>query len=127
MKSAGAKVLEFETFGDYQGTWLAKVKYEGKEGWVAGSFGSCSGCDAFQAEFGSDYHDCLGDEYHSPFSENDFRDNCETCQDLKKRLIAFGKDYLDNIQSKKILIAKYKEQAEWDLGADKLIEFLNKN
>lgn len=52
LEAAGCKVIDFQEFGSYQGTWLAYVKYNGEKGIVEGSYGSCSGCDAFQAEFG---------------------------------------------------------------------------
>ena len=31
---------------------LGKGTYKGEQGWISGSYGSCSGCDAFEAEFG---------------------------------------------------------------------------
>ena len=46
LEEAGAKVLEFQSFGSFQGEWWAKVEYNGEIGWVAGCYGSCSGCDA---------------------------------------------------------------------------------
>ena len=48
-------MLDFQEFGSYQGDWLAFVEYKGERGIVQGSYGSCTGCDAFQAEF--DYDD----------------------------------------------------------------------
>ena len=44
LEAAGAKILQFKSFGSYQGDWWAKVEYNGEIGWVAGSYGSCSGC-----------------------------------------------------------------------------------
>ena len=52
MEAAGATVHEFRHFGSYQGEWYAHITYEGDTGWVRGTYGSCSGCDAFQDEFG---------------------------------------------------------------------------
>ena len=49
--AAGARVLAFEHFGDWQGSWVALVEYQGQRGWVQGSFGSCDYCDAFQSQF----------------------------------------------------------------------------
>ncbi len=49
LRLAGAEVHAYESFGSYQGIWLAKVTYQGKTGWVRGYFGSCSGCDGLQA------------------------------------------------------------------------------
>ena len=78
MEADGAKVLAYQTFGDYQGTWLAKVEYGGVLGWVSGAYGSCSGCDAFEAEFGYSYED-------EP--------------DLKERMALFGRSYLQHMMT----------------------------
>lgn len=51
LKAAGAQVLDSKFTGSYQGSWGAIVIYEGKKSLVQGSYGSCSGCDRFQAEF----------------------------------------------------------------------------
>lgn len=51
LEIAGARVLAFESFGSYQGDWWAKVVYGGKTFFVTDYYGSCSGCDAFEAEF----------------------------------------------------------------------------
>ena len=61
LEAAGAKVLEFATFGSWQGEWVALVEYKSEVGWVQGSFGSCSHCDSFEAEFG--WHDEEEDDY----------------------------------------------------------------
>lgn len=52
LEAAGCKVLEFEMTGSYQGDWYALVEVDGDMGIVRGSYGSCSYCDAFEAEFG---------------------------------------------------------------------------
>jgi len=53
LKAAGAKVLGFCEFGDYGGVWLAHVTLpNGCEAYIKGYFGSCSGCDDYEAEFG---------------------------------------------------------------------------
>ena len=52
LEAAGAEVLEFEEFGSYQGEWLALVRVGGVLGVAEGCYGSCSGCDSFEAEFG---------------------------------------------------------------------------
>jgi hypothetical protein len=50
--AAGATVHDFERFGSYQGDWLARVTLpDGRTGWIKDYYGSCSGCDAFEAEF----------------------------------------------------------------------------
>jgi len=77
--SAGARVLAFEHFGDWQGSWVALVEYQGQRGWVQGSFGSCDYCDAFQSEF----------DWDSDFA----------CEDVQDRLAQFGRNYLDDLQT----------------------------
>lgn len=49
LEATGAKVKEYKEFGSYQGTWIAIIE-DGR--FIEGSYGSCSGCDSFQAEFG---------------------------------------------------------------------------
>jgi len=75
LTAAGCNVLEFETTGSYQGEWYALVEYEYEDevGLIEGSYGSCSACDAFEAEFG--YWDNEKDNY-------------------QERLVNFGKTYL---------------------------------
>lgn len=73
LEAAGAEVHDFKEFGCYQGEWYAYVTYQGETGVVTGSYGSCSGCDAFDAEFG--WEDSKKDDY-------------------QQRLAAFGETYL---------------------------------
>ena len=73
LRAAGCDILEYEEFGDYQGSWYALVELNGEVGLVEGSYGSCSGCDAFQGEFGYDDEDA---------------------PDYQERLAAFGEGYL---------------------------------
>lgn len=97
--AAGAEVIVFNSFGDYQGTWLAKVVYNGETGWVEGGYGSCSYCDSFQGEF--DY--CY--EEHEGYEE---------------RLKQFGLSYLDSLipqeQQEETLKRQLPENGEYDYG-----------
>lgn len=54
LEAAGCEVLDFVEFGCYQGEWLALIRKDGVLGVCEGSYGSCSGCDSFEAEFGWD-------------------------------------------------------------------------
>jgi len=101
LEKAGCKILAFEEFGSYQGTWLAFVEYNGQKGIVEGSYGSCSGCDAFQAEF--DYGDEPTEEngkYYKSYRTWDEDEECtkEEFEELKnvadKKLADFGASYL---------------------------------
>ena len=86
MEAAGAEVLAYEEFGSYQGDWWAKVGYQGREYWVHGTFGSCSGCDAFQSEFEFDNPERC--ESHTYWDVVDIPDDCEACEVAKKNLKA---------------------------------------
>ncbi len=105
LKAAGAEVLEFESFGSYQGDWWAVCRYNGDIGWVTGSFGSCSGCDAYKAEFGwSDEED----------------------PDYQDRLAAFGLGYLDPLITQQKAVELASENLDWDDGAKETVEFVTK-
>lgn len=106
LEQAGAEVLKFEEFGSYQGDWWALVKYEGKAGWINGSYGSCSGCDAFQSEFG-----WFDDEK----------------PDYKERLAEFGRGYLDNIYTQDEAEKEAEKNLDWDYDAKEMIEYIKSN
>lgn len=128
MEFAGAKVLIFKEFGSYQGEWWAKVEYKGKAGWVNGSYGSCSGCDAFQGEFDTDdsTHEHGEYTYYNPM-EHGFKDGCEKCEDFKNRLLAFGENYLDNILTQNEAEKKASENLDWDDEAEEMVQFIKDN
>lgn len=52
LERAGAVIVESAEHGSYQGMWMALVRHEGAIKLVAGDYGSCSACDAFEAEVG---------------------------------------------------------------------------
>jgi hypothetical protein len=93
LEAAGATVLAFKEFGTYQGEWYAYVEYQGQRGWVEGSYGSCTQCDAFEAEFGYDYAD--GDDYDA-------------------RLKSFGESYLPPAESSVNILSYLDGAEEWD-------------
>ena len=124
MEAAGAKVHEFERFGSYQGDWVAKVEFEGKEGFVQGYYGSCSGCDAFEGEFGwsgSHYH---GDEYVYSDNLEKFDPECNECVEFKTKLVEFGKEYLETIMTCDEAIKKASENIEWDMDAQEMVKWV---
>ncbi|WZK98993.1 hypothetical protein NGRRMQZB_92 [Escherichia phage Dru_SM1] len=103
LEAAGCEVLDFVEFGCYQGEWLALIRKDGVLGVCEGSYGSCSGCDSFQAEFG------WGDE-ESP--------------DYQKRLAEFGESYLP-ANSFEEMIAKLQKDIEnydWDDDYKSMLE-----
>lgn len=98
LKAAGARVIAYEHFGDWQGSWLALVKYQGQQGWVQGAFGSCDYCDAFQAEF----------DWDSDFA----------CEDVQSRLAQFGRGYLNDLQTTKQILRQYNADSSWDSDSE---------
>jgi hypothetical protein len=100
LTAAGATVISFESFGSWQGEWVALVEYRGERGWVQGSFGSCDHCDAFEAEFGWDA---------------DEKDNYQA------RLASFGESYLGGLQTTQQVLSQFEEVAEWDSDAEDAI------
>lgn len=104
LEAAGAEVLAFEHFGSYQGDWIAEVKYRGEHGFVCGSYGSCSGCDSFEAEFG--YYD----------EENDPK--------YQERLKQFGLNYVDPLLPYEKVLADMSENLDWDYDAREAVAWL---
>lgn len=122
LAAAGAKVLDFKEFGSYQGEWYAVVEYEGKKGLVCGSYGSCSGCDAFESEFGWNQGRCEPHEYNG--------EAAKTCQECAKveatyqtRLADFGRGYLDLVEPEKA-IQEASKNLSWDDGAQEAVDWI---
>ncbi|MGL5727496.1 MAG: hypothetical protein ACRCYD_06540 [Plesiomonas sp.] len=106
LRAAGCEIIEYKEYGSYQGEWIAIVKVDGEIGVVEGCYGSCSGCDAFESEFG--YSD-------------------EDKPDYKDRLAEFGKTYLPAMTFD-FMIAKFEKDAEkpWNYEASEIVEDLKK-
>ena len=125
LKAAGAEVLEYESFGSYQGDWWAKVRWNGGTGWVNGSYGSCSGCDAFEAEFGWCESRC--EEHRWVYDKED----CVACAavniNYQRRLSDFGKEYLDTIYSQAEAEAITMRNIEWDSDASKMLTWIRQH
>lgn len=49
LNSLGIEVLEWVTFGSYQGDYAVILKKENMLGFIVIGYGSCSGCDALEA------------------------------------------------------------------------------
>jgi hypothetical protein len=102
LEAAGAIVIAYKEFGSYQGDWFAAVVYQGQHGVVQGAFGSCSGCDAFEDEFGAMYS-----------SE-------DTPEEYQARLKKFGENYLNHLMSIDEAIAYAEKNVDWDLDAQEM-------
>lgn len=106
LQAAGAVVIDFRSFGDWQGRWYAKVNYKGAVSLIGGSFGSCSYCDSFQQEF--DYQD-----RESP--------------DYPERLAEFGRSYLDDPLDIGVEVKRLREASEWDMDSPEVLAWIERN
>lgn len=123
MRAAGADVLHFMQFGSYQGEWYAIVRYNDETGWVSGSYGSCSGCDAFEAEFGDHYCDQVWD---SELLE--YRDRTELeLKDYNLKLASFGKVYLDGLMTQDQAEQAASANLDWDYEAAEILAFVREH
>lgn len=101
LTAAGVQVMAFEQFGSYQGEWWAEIKFPNDEVYyVTGYFGSCSYCDAFDAEFG------YGHEEDEP------------------KLRRFGRDYLEQCYTLDQAIEHSSRNLEWDSDAKEMVSWL---
>ena len=103
IEKAGAKVHANLYSGDYQGTIIAFVTYEGNTGFVTISYGSCSHCDD-----------------HSAWREQFGYDNGPTDEDYA----IYGRPYLEHIQTYEEIHERYKEQAVWDFQGGEALEWV---
>jgi hypothetical protein len=106
LELAGARVIAYETFGSYQGDWLAKVEHNGAVKWIHGSYGSCSGCDALEHAL----EDCEWDDEEG----------------RNQKMKEIGHNELMNPTPYRDIINRFKTDSEWDGDAIKAVEFLEK-
>lgn len=110
LESAGAEVIKFSYFGSYQGDWWAKVEYLGSVGWVKGSYGSCSGCDAYEGEFFNFFGD-YSDRPEDP--------------EFKEAVRQFGLRYLNNCWfTQEEAEKEASSNIDWDVEAQKMLDFI---
>jgi hypothetical protein len=125
LEAAGAEILCYETFGSYQGDWWTKVVYNGDTFWINGSYGSCSGCDAFESEFGYSSDQGCEDHKYSP------EDDCAACNTSHKlyleKLALFGSSYLTDCLTQEEAEAKASEHLSWDMNAEEMVKFIQDN
>ena len=127
LEAAGCTILAFEKFGSYQGDWWAKVQYDGAQGWIHGSYGSCSGCDAFEAEFGwGGSEKCPEHEFHYGKEEIQCVD-CRIARDkYLMRLADFGRGYLPPMTQEEAEKAA-AQNIEWDSEVEEMVAFVKGN
>jgi len=110
LEAAGAEVMAFESFGSYQGDWLAKVKYDGEVFFIRDYYGSCSGCDAFEAEIGWEPYDETSAEY----------------AEYMEKVKAFGMRYLEPQErlSYDQALTIVSENVFWDSDAEEMVNWV---
>ena len=127
LEAAGATVLATQSFGSWQGEWLALVEYKGVRGFVAGSYGSCSGCDAFEAEFGYRYEGCSEHTYQPQTDCEECKSEAET---YEKRLADFGRSYMDDADGNAMLddydrtLSNASANVSWDAEAEQMVAWV---
>lgn len=118
--AAGAEVIAFHEEDDWQGRWAAIVHQDGEDLAILGHFGSCSGCDAYQAEF----------EYSCPWCDEHYCDAQENCPDCAAaveqhatKLAEFGRGYVECAMPVAEAIANLDEDFDGEI-LDFLKEYL---
>lgn len=118
LEANGIVIKEFKEFGDYQGNWFA-VTEDGNV--ISGSYGSCSGCDAFQAEI--DYGSGGSSESNGKYYDGNYnecsKEEYERLQiDYNERLKKFGQSYIDSAETIEEIIKRYEikcaEEYAWE-------------
>ena len=107
--AAGAEVLLAKYFGSYQGDCWVKVRYKGQVGWLNFSYGSCSGCDSYEATMS-----------WKPDKDTEPQEHLEWLEKLK----SFGEGYLGDIMTQEQAEAKAAENASWDMSAQDMVTWL---
>ena len=108
------KVYCFKRFGDYQGTALAKVKYNGKDIWLSIYYGSCSGCDPLQGFLSNN-------DIPACFDELDKRQLNKLIKWFKEACIEGDETPYEGI------VKRFKEDSSWDMEAEEALKFLEEN
>lgn len=112
LEAAGATVYDWKQFGSYQGTWIAEVALpNGRQGLIKGYYGSCSGCDAFEAEFSYDIHDYQDHTDGTGRYESEFVPGCTKCQEHFEKLKYFGERYFSDLQTAEEMAADILKNA----------------
>jgi hypothetical protein len=117
IEATGVKVKEFEMFGSYQGDWIALLE-DGRV--ITGSYGSCSGCDAFEAEFGySDEPQERDGKYYKDYGDEISKEEYDRLlSEYNQKLCRFGQHYTVDAESLQDTINRYErkcaDEYAWD-------------
>ena len=122
LSAAGATVHAIEYMGSYQGIWIADATLpDGRRGFINGYYGSCSGCDALQAELDYNFHVCVGaddGDYHTEIP------GCPTCAENLRQMQEFGARYFDDLKTRDETLDELRKDAEWSSDASEAITWI---
>lgn len=116
MEAAGATVVVTKYFGSYQGDAWSLVEFEGKRGWVQYSYGSCSGCDSWEA--------FCEDEPREWNFDGDKAAYEAALEAFKPKLAEFGRPYLNQIMSQEEAEAYAARNLDWDMEAGEMLAWI---
>lgn len=117
IEANGVKIKTYKEFGSYQGTFIAVLE-DGR--FIEGSYGSCSGCDAYEAEFG--YAD-RPEEVDGKYYKRASWDQSSVCSieeyeqalaEYEEKHRRFGQSYVDAAESKEEILARYEVKCTGD-------------
>ena len=111
LRAAGCEIIGYQEFGSYSGDWFAKVRYDGEVFWLHDYYGSCSVCDALQADMG-----------YEPWND----DAPEEWADYNKRLAEWGARYLEPQErlTYEQALKVASENIDWDADAQDMVNWL---
>lgn len=124
----GFEILDWESFGSFQGDHAAIVKKDGKVGFIVVGYGSCSGCDALQALEPYDMYEPVHSEYDFE-DEDDDNLYTEKLAQYKEHLKKYQHDlqeYADELTSN-VQYGTYEELKARITGADNRIKWYSKD
>lgn len=121
--AAGAEIIAYKEVGSYQGDWCAICDYKGKRIAVMGCYGSCSGCDAFQADFSYIELKYDNGKYLVDWSEVTKEEFEEKEPEYRRRLSEFAQSYLSTPFEKSDIDREISICAEWDADRKILLEW----
>lgn len=122
LRAAGADVIDFKQIGSYQGTWGAICDFQGQRVLVTGYYGSCSGCDAFEAQFGymddSPIQDEDGKYYTNWYKDEEITKETHDAiiEKSKQELADFGMSYLRYPMTKDDVVKRIEYYDKNDTG-----------
>jgi len=105
---AGYAVHRYQSFGSYQGEWVAEVEKDGDRFWIKSYYGSCSGCDHFEANCSTEYADDYSEDYGYPLDD----------------VLRVASDTVDDRVEFSEIVEWIDESSEWDCEADEAREWL---